>query len=284
MRSSGRGAFDVMLSWLKDGVSLLVYLLRRPFAGKRPVVLVYHRIDRVPARADPWKLCVAPELFTRHMAFLKKEAVPCLVTFDDGYESVLTRAHPVLKEHGMPAAFFVVTDFIDGRLSMDRFFGPGHAPRALSWTQVRELVAFGLEVGSHSVTHRRLALLDEAQARAEAGLSKSRIEAMTSCAVRAFSYPFGDQRSLDEKTTAIVRQAGYEKAYTNILGPDNTAADPFRVHRVRIYTDDNILRFRLKVAGAYDWVERLAPLAAPFLPFLERLREERSLERPPAGA
>lgn len=45
------------------------------------------------------------------------------VTFDDGYENNATTAAPILKQYGVPAAFFVTTGFIDGttRLWVDRF-------------------------------------------------------------------------------------------------------------------------------------------------------------------
>ncbi len=42
------------------------------------------------------------------------------VTFDDGFESNYTLAAPVLKEHGVPATFYVATDFVESN--------------AMSWT------------------------------------------------------------------------------------------------------------------------------------------------------
>ena len=45
------------------------------------------------------------------------------VTVDDGYHEVFTLAAPILKRYGVPASFFVVSDFIEGRLWLwtDRF-------------------------------------------------------------------------------------------------------------------------------------------------------------------
>src|SRR2546428_8083987 len=45
------------------------------------------------------------------------------VTLDDGHHEAFTRAAPVLRRYGVPASFFVVSDFIDGRLWLwtDRF-------------------------------------------------------------------------------------------------------------------------------------------------------------------
>jgi peptidoglycan/xylan/chitin deacetylase (PgdA/CDA1 family) len=38
------------------------------------------------------------------------------VTVDDGYHEVFTLAAPILRQYGVPASLFVISDFIDGRL------------------------------------------------------------------------------------------------------------------------------------------------------------------------
>src|SRR6267143_1281642 len=45
------------------------------------------------------------------------------VTFDDGFHEVFSLAAPVLRRYGVPASFFVVSDFAEGRLWLwpDRF-------------------------------------------------------------------------------------------------------------------------------------------------------------------
>ena len=36
------------------------------------------------------------------------------ITFDDGYADNRTQAQPILARHGLPATFFIATDFLDG--------------------------------------------------------------------------------------------------------------------------------------------------------------------------
>jgi len=38
------------------------------------------------------------------------------VTVDDGYREVFTLAAPILRRYGVPASFFVINDFVEGRL------------------------------------------------------------------------------------------------------------------------------------------------------------------------
>lgn len=99
--------------------------------NRRLSILVYHR---VLAQPDP----LLPELpdarlFDRHMALLKRcfrvlpvsEAVSRLrqgtlparaacITFDDGYADNAEWALPVLQRHGLSAAFFIASDYLNG--------------------------------------------------------------------------------------------------------------------------------------------------------------------------
>jgi peptidoglycan/xylan/chitin deacetylase (PgdA/CDA1 family) len=245
------------MTFLKELISFLIYAIGQPFRTPKPVVLVYHAVDALPAAADPLKLAVAPELFACQMEELARRRLDCTVSFDDGHESVLTRAWPVLEKHRLRSILFIATDYIDGGIKFDGHFAPSHRPTPLRWEQIRQLAAAGMEMGSHSKTHRRMTSLEETQMLEEALGSRERIRRMTGRNVEAFSYPFGDIQSFDEKTEAALRQAGYRKAYTNIMGPDNSVSEPLRIRRIRVYRTDTLFRFRMKIAGAYNWTDRL---------------------------
>lgn len=114
------------------GVHRLFSFLNRD----RPTVLAFHGVTA----ETPGHLCnhhglhLHTPIFERLMSFIaaRYQTIPLarvvdwlegrgtlpnravVVTFDDGYRNVLTQAAPILKAMGIPATFFVATDFVHG--------------------------------------------------------------------------------------------------------------------------------------------------------------------------
>jgi peptidoglycan/xylan/chitin deacetylase (PgdA/CDA1 family) len=218
---------------------------------------VYHSIDHIDPADDPYKMNVDPSLFKRQMEHLAALKNGYTVTFDDGFGSVYANAFPIVKRYGMKAVLFLTTDYIDGKIALCAFFAGRASPRPLTWDEVKRMNADGVEIGSHTLTHRNMAALDADTARREASESRKRIMDMTGCETSTFSYPFGNRGSFNALTKAILAECGYARAYTNMMGMDDPAADPFTVKRIRVYSTDNMFRFRMKVNGAYNWVDYL---------------------------
>jgi peptidoglycan/xylan/chitin deacetylase (PgdA/CDA1 family) len=100
------------------------------------------------------------------------------ITFDDGFESDYTVAFPELQKRGFSATFYVVTGYV-GRNGY------------MNWQQIKELRRHGMEIGSHSATHRCLLDLDRETIVRELRLSKRILEDRLGDAVASFSVPFG---------------------------------------------------------------------------------------------
>ena len=82
--------------------------------------------------------------------------------------------------------------------------------RPANWSQLQEMVAAGLSIGAHSVTHPRLTRLANEQLVTEIAGGKITLENELQTAVTSFAYPFGTPADHDERVRKAVRQAGFE--------------------------------------------------------------------------
>lgn len=98
----------------------------------------------------------------------------------------------------------------------------------MSWDQLRALAAAGHEIGSHSMSHALLTVVDDEQLRREVEGSRTRIEREVGAACDSFCYPNGD---LDARVLRAVRRAGYRRAVTTRWGLNPRTADPMRLVR-----------------------------------------------------
>lgn len=140
------------------------------------------------------------------------------ITFDDGCETDLIAAAPVLKECGFGATFYVTAGFL-GKTGY------------LSAAQLRQLSALGFEIGCHSMMHPYLNDLDESGVKHEVSDARSRLEDVTGKKVEHFSCPGG---RYNEMTRRIVREAGYRSLATSRAYLNTRSTDPFLLGRVTV--------------------------------------------------
>jgi peptidoglycan/xylan/chitin deacetylase (PgdA/CDA1 family) len=188
----------------------------------RPPALMYHGVGRVTA--DPFGLFVTPERFERQVAGLARLGLRGVslgelgdallagqaaglvgLTFDDGYREVLRYGLPVLERYGFTATVFAVAGILGGTNTWDP--PPRHA--LMSADDLREVVARGHEVGSHGVSHVRLAGADSRLVAAEVAGSRAAFADLVGVTPRSFCYPYG---SVDAAAARAVDEAGYAYA------------------------------------------------------------------------
>jgi len=164
-----------------------------------------------------------------------------LITFDDGYRSVLRDAAPVLADEGFPAVVFVPTQFIGSASTFDAN-SPEPVEPICSWDELRELERAGISVQSHGVSHTTFSDLSNAQIEREISASKTALEERLEKAVTLFSYPYNDGgRDRDFSSRALVR-AGYRAAFhfTGGVLAWPPAHDRFRISRVPVWPDTDL--------------------------------------------
>lgn len=129
----------------------------------------------------------------------------------------------------------------------------GVAPTDLmmSEEQVRQLIALGMEVGAHSVSHPILTRVDDKTARREIEESKHRLEAITGERVTSFAYPNGRPRQdYDRAHIEMVRTAGFTAAVSTAWGCARTGADLWQLPRISPW-DNTALRYGLRLLRTY---------------------------------
>lgn len=140
------------------------------------------------------------------------------ITFDDGSETDLIAAAPLLRERGFNATFYAATGFL-GK--------PGY----LSPAQLRELSAHGFEIGCHSMTHAYLDDLDQRELRSEIADAGKKLEDLLGKRVEHFSCP-GGRYSVKAIDTA--QEAGYRSVATSQSHANSPSTNPFQLGRVAL--------------------------------------------------
>lgn len=186
-------------------------------------ILTYHSLDESGS-----VISVSPGLFRRHLEVIRDcglrgvslgealasrrdrqtwpEATVAL-TFDDGYTNFFDMAAPALVEFGFGATVFAVSGHV-GRTN-DWAPPPPHVGEQaiMTWDQLRELVASGIEVAAHTVSHPDLRRMSPARVEQEMKESKERIEQEIGLPVPCFSYPYGRYDAVSVRSAADIFEA-----------------------------------------------------------------------------
>ncbi len=173
------------------------------------------------------------------------------VTFDDCYRNNLFAAR-VLAEHGLPAAFFVPTGFVGAQRPFPWDHGLPAMPN-LTWDDVREIVAMGHEIGSHTINHPNLGTAPYAEARREIFGSKAVLEERLGRPVRWFAYPFGGKNNFRPEAAALVEEAGYEGCLSGFGGFVRPGGDCRILPRDSAACYQGLLNLELHLRGCLDW-------------------------------
>jgi peptidoglycan/xylan/chitin deacetylase (PgdA/CDA1 family) len=179
-----------------------------------------------------------------------------LITFDDGYRDIVENALPVLQAHGYPAVIFVPVAFMGDPMPLPHemlLTERGVRNRTLDWDLVRELDAGGVRVESHGIAHRPLAEVSLDEAVREIAVSKLRLEEELRRPVRAYAYVKGSEAHFHPVHESLLKQAGYDVAFTSISRANGAGGNPFRLGRYNVepYAPRT---FELVLAGACDLI------------------------------
>lgn len=223
---------------------------------------MYHHISNAPTpTALDKSLTVTPADFAKQMDHLKAQGYhsitfnqlfsalyyggplpekPILLTFDDGYDDAYKFAYPILKAHGFSGMFYIIS----GKVGWDG---------QMSWAQMREMLANGMQMGSHTVHHVDMGeTLQSSQEQAQQELQDSQmtLQKNLGVAIQQFCYPSGEPFrhgtvALQRAIVALLVQDGYIGATTDPgkTGVDQSSQAPMELLRLRIDGRNSLLTF-----------------------------------------
>ncbi len=210
-------------------------------ASKAIPILTFHSLDEASS-----PLSFPPELFRKGMRWLRDQgyqAIPLrqmvsvwesggalpekafVMTFDDGYRSVIEVALPLLSEIGFPATIFINDEGIGEQLP------PMCGRPRMSWGQIRELHDAGFEIGSHTLSHADLSKLDRAEIEEELAGARELIQTRLGTAPESFAYPGGHW---NPQVREVARRH-YRCACTTDLGYAGPGNDLYSLPRIEMH-------------------------------------------------
>lgn len=141
-------------------------------------------------------------------------ARPVVLTFDDGYRDTYEVALPILKQYGFKSVMFIPAS---------------EAGQRLSWQELNEMKNAGMQIGSHSFTHRDLGVMPAAEQAEEIAKSKELLDRYLTQDTRDFCYPNG---SYNGETLRLLKAKGFRLAVTLEAGWVKPGDAPLTLKRV----------------------------------------------------
>ena len=212
-------------------------------------VLMYHSVGNEQNN----DAVISPEHFTEQMAYLKQAGYytitlselydyvqekkklppkPVVITFDDGYQDTYQTVLPVLKQYGLHGVLF---------------FSVSQAGKTLTWQQLQEMKAAGMEIASHGYVHESLPKMTLQRQRQEITEAKAILDQQLAQDTRFFCYPNGDY---SQDTLNILQENGFVLAVTIEPGWTKSGDNPLLLRRVWLGNDVDLVHFAERLSKA----------------------------------
>lgn len=225
-------------------------------SAQKTTVLMYH------ALTEKWEqgvnsIHIGVEMFEQQMAWLNAQNYESItvtelyqrlskrlpivntivITFDDGYLSLLHKASPILKKYGLVATLFLTTDFVGMpkyALKGDFIRGLPLADRPLTWDELSEMQSDGWDIQAHSCTHRAHDKLIDEQLVMEMEGSRHFINKHLKQNSEFYAFPFGNY---NKNVLDKLIKANYLAGFSVHGGQVSSASDLRRLPRNEINTE-----------------------------------------------
>lgn len=188
-----------------------------------------YELSRGQKPMDAKMLCEAvdtPECYKNHFA----------VTFDDIYDSVYTKAYPILKANKVPFILFVTPQLID---TID----PWSKHPMVKMEHLREMAADPLcIIASHGVEHKAFRTYKKQESKQSMLDSKVWLEQQFGNKVDFFAFPFGRRVEVSNQNIRTLSTCGYHCGFSALDGSLMQKWFSGRWYLPRVLVDDRYIQ------------------------------------------
>ena len=156
-----------------------------------------------------------------------------MITFDDGHITNYTKAFPILKQFGLPAYFFITTDWINSQFYMNEHM-------------IKTLYSSGMIIGSHGKSHNFFTELKDKELIEEIRDSKLHLEDILGAPVESLSVPGG---CMDERTIEFASEYGYRFIFNSEPKVNPLCTSPMVLGRFPVTRNMKLKDFKNVING-----------------------------------
>lgn len=253
-----------------SAISLLqldrLFLWRQRKRGPLVRILAFHDVTSQQWFAEVLDMCLESYAIISPEDFNKKnfntERLNILLTFDDGYESWVTKVLPELQKRNLKGLFFVSSGLLDAaaagqsdQFMIERLLRNPKPP--LTWPGLSVLHEAGQSVGGHTVGHKNLAQLDGETIKNEIEADKQQLEDYLGVTLNDFAYPFGTIKHINARVHKEVVQSSYLRGYSAQPGFVRADSSTFCLPRLCLINSLSVSSVRKWASGCYDIMQIL---------------------------
>lgn len=218
--------------------------------NKKIPILMYHSISyekgntaRIPKekfreqmkylKDNKYTTLTVDELYSYMQTGKLVPSNPIVITFDDGYKDNYTNAYPILKEFGLKATVFVITNTID----MDKNY--------LTSNEIKSMDSNNIRIESHTVAHEQLDKLSYSDNVKTMTASKTKLEKILGRNINYLAYPYG---TYNDNIIKAAKESGYKLAFSTQYGWIDKGDNIYLLGRIFINSNFNLEQFKEKLS------------------------------------
>lgn len=120
---------------------------------------------------------------------------------------------------------------------------------AMTWTDLKEMSENGISIGSHSVTHPILSMLNPNELSYEIDESKKMLENQLAKPIDSIAYPVGQYESYTKEVVSTIKNSGYIAAFSYVPGiSKRKSLEHYSIKRLHVDLDNTLAMFKSKIS------------------------------------